>query len=235
MGISAKLKASNYAKTNNHAAAMAAKVKLRELVLEAVGPSAVVFDAFAGDGAMWRAVWRKAHGYLGCDLEWYRDERLAFAADNRRVLRAIDLSPFTLFDLDAWGSPWEQALIVAARRPVKPRERIGLVLTEGSSLKLKMGGVPIALRVMARLRGEPAGGGRSHAGLIERALAGLCERMGVKLLRRWQAQGRTGAAVAYIGLLAEGLPARARKVKAETVRAPAPGDGVPMAAEIMPG
>ncbi len=192
-------------KTNNHAAAAAAKADIRRRVMTAIGPeSAVVFDAFAGDGAMWRAVWREAAGYVGCDLVWYRDERVAFAADNRRVLRAVDLARFTIFDLDAWGSPWEQAMIVAARRVLAPGERLGLVLTEGSGLKLKMGGYPTALRILAGLRGAPAGGARARDELIQRALAELCRRMKARPVQRWEARGRTGAVVRYVGMVIEG-------------------------------
>ncbi|MCG5238402.1 hypothetical protein MCW82_01215 [Azospirillum doebereinerae] len=195
-------------KTNNHPAARAAKVEVRRRVLEALGAgNAVVFDAFAGDGAMWRAVWRDAAGYVGCDLLWYRDERTAFVSDNIRVLRCLpadDLAGFTVFDLDAYGSPWEQAAIIGARRPVRRGERLGLILTEGSGLKLKMGGYPAALCALAGIRPGAAGGAKAHDELIDRALVGLCRRMGARIERRWQAQGKTGAAVRYIGLVLVG-------------------------------
>lgn len=202
-------------KVNNHAAAANAKAELRRRVLNEMPiNSARVFDAFAGDGAMWRAVWREAGSYIGCDTTWYRDKRRVFVADNRRVLRAIDLAPFNIFDLDAYGSPWEQALIIAARRPVAPGERLGLVVTEGSALKLKLGGYPAALRFLCGLQGEPAGGARGRHELIERAIGGLCRKMRVSVLRRWQAEGKTGASVVYIGLVLEGLPAEDKKIAA---------------------
>ena len=88
-----------------------------------------MFDAFAGEGVLFRQVWHRAVSYVGCDLKWYRDERLMFVADNHRVMRAIDLSAFNVFDIDSWGSPWDQVLILAARRPLAAGERLGLVLT----------------------------------------------------------------------------------------------------------
>lgn len=194
-------------KTNNHPAAAKAKAEIRERILEEIGPeNAHVVDAFAGDGAMFRNVWHRAAGYVGCDLVFYRDARTAFVADNRRVLRAIDLEPFNIFDLDAYGSPWEQALIVADRRRVVPGERIGLLLTEGSGLNLKLGGLPTALRVIAGLRPGLAGANRQQDAIIDLAIAGLCRRMNVTALRRWQATGKTGAAMRYIGLVLEGKP-----------------------------
>lgn len=202
--IGADLAARAGAKVNNHPAAARAKAELRRLVLESLGDATPrVFDAFAGDGAMYRAVWHHAAGYVGCDLKWYQDERLAYVADNRRLLRAIDLQPFNIFDLDAYGSPWEQAYIVAMRRRVAPGEPVGLLLTEGSALGVKMGNLPTVMKLLAGVR-DVAGASRAQDDLIDRAIAGLCRRMNVVLERRWQAHGKTGAQMRYIGLLLRG-------------------------------
>lgn len=89
---------------DNNDQAHAAKVKLRELVIEHIADPHV-FDAFGGSGAMYSAVWHKAKHYTGCDQKPQGDDRLMFCCDNRRVLRAIDLKPFNIFDLDAYGFP----------------------------------------------------------------------------------------------------------------------------------
>ena len=95
----------NLGKTNNNPAARAAKIEIRRQVLAAIGAgNAAVFDAFAGEGELYREVWAAAASYVGCDLEWYRDERLVYVADNRRVMRAIDLVAFNLFDFDSAGA-----------------------------------------------------------------------------------------------------------------------------------
>lgn len=190
-------------KTNNHRRSRGAKARLRRAVMAAVGQTHV-FDAFAGSGRMHRDVWRDAASYAGCDLRWYRDERLAFVADNRRVLRAVDLAAFNVFDLDAYGSPWEQVLIVAARRKVAPGERVGFCITDGSGLKLKMGQLPNALREIAQMRGDPSGLARLHGEIIERAITGLAQRMRCAVEARWEAQGKTAAAVRYLGLVLRG-------------------------------
>lgn len=193
-------------KTNNHPAARRAKVEIRRNVLEAIGEDrARVFDAFAGEGDMHGAVWCRAAHYVGCDLVWYRDDRLAFAANNERVLRAIDLTQFNVFDFDAYGSPWYQVLILADRRPVQRGEMLGLVLTEGSGFNLKMGGLPRAMSALAGLYGPVAGGSRHMDELINMVLAGLCRRMNVALKRRWQAHRTGGADMRYLGLILEGI------------------------------
>lgn len=90
-----------YGKRDNSKPAEAAKIKIRESVLAAIGAEqASVFDAFAGEGAMFKAVWSMAAQYVGCDKDaWYPDDpRMAFAkADNRRVLRAVDLRNYNIF------------------------------------------------------------------------------------------------------------------------------------------
>ena len=64
---------------------------------------------------MYSAVWKDTALYTGCDQKLQHDGRLMFCADNRRVLRAIDLAPFSIFDLNSYGSPWVQAIIIADR------------------------------------------------------------------------------------------------------------------------
>jgi hypothetical protein len=197
-------------KRHNSAPAWAAKVDLRERVLRYVGPRhARVFDAFAGTGELHRAVWHKAARYTGCDKQLILDARTMFCADNRRVLRCIDLGAFNVFDLDAFGSPWEQATIVAARRPVKRGERLGLVLTMGEGMNLKLGHMPMALRALAGFaRGAPTAGRNGEIG--DRAIRALVGRMGCEIEHFWQAKGRTGAQMRYVGLALRGLGAGKR-------------------------
>lgn len=185
-----------------------AKVQIRQHVLEQITPArAVVFDAFAGPGLMWAEVWKHAAGYVGCDERWHPDARCCFVADNRRVMRCVDLAPFTIFDLDAFGSPWDQALILAARRHLAPGERVGLVLTEGTWMKTRTGtGWPAGLRQatgISRTAGEMGDKG-FHDELIGRALRSVVRKMGGTIVRQWRAVGVTGARMRYLGLVIEG-------------------------------
>lgn len=191
-------------KTNNHRKSRSDKIELRRRVLE-VMPEARVLDAFAGSGSMYRNVWRAAASYVACDQRWYPDERLAYVVDNRILLRNIDLQPFNVFDLDAYGSPWEQVAIVCARRKVAPGELIALVLTDGSRLNLKMGGVPLALRQMAGFGTKVAGASVLQDEVVERAIAGAAKLLRCEVLQRWEARGKTGAGVLYNALILRGL------------------------------
>jgi hypothetical protein len=191
-------------KTDNNPVAFRAKVAIRRKVLEAVGADKAVFDAFAGSGEMYSAVWKAAKLYTGCDLKPQRDGRLMFAADNRRVLRAIDLRPFGVFDLDSYGSPWVQAIIIADRRRVAPGELLGLVLTEGAGFAYKSNIVPEAIAILTGLRSGIVGLSKKQDAVIDKAIAGLARRMNCSIEKRWQAEGRTGASMRYIGLVLKG-------------------------------
>lgn len=194
-------------KTSNHPATKAAKIGVRSLVLDTIGADdAHVFDGFAGDGQMYRGVWHRAASYVGCDLEWFRDERMAFVHDNRRVLRAIDLSRFNIFDFDAYGSPWDQVTITAARRPVASGEKLGLVLTEGSGIRAKLGVLPTSLARMAGIDTHATGLARDPEEVIRRALQNLCTQMNCTVSKHWSAKGKTGAGIRYLGIILQGNP-----------------------------
>lgn len=191
-------------KTDNNPQAFKAKVAIRRNVLAAIGADAAVFDAFAGFGEMYSAVWKDAASYTGCDLKAQRDGRLMFAADNRRAMRAIDLSKFSVFDFDSYGSPWVQAIILADRRRVAAGELLGLVLTEGAGFAHKSNIVPEAIAVLTGLRTGIVGLSKKQDAVIDKAIAGLARRMGCSIEKRWQAEGRTGASMRYIGLVLKG-------------------------------
>lgn len=197
-------------KTNNHRKSRSDKIELRRLVLEHM-PDSRVLDAFAGSGSMYRQAWKDATYYVGCDTRWYPDERLAYVVDNRLLLRAIDLQAFNVFDLDAYGSPWEQVAIICARRTVAPGEQIALVLTDGSRLNMKMGGLPLAIRSMAGFVNKVAGASVLQNEIVDRLIDGAARSLGCEVVRRWQAMGKSGAGVLYNALLLRGLPAEARQ------------------------
>ena len=184
-----------------------AKADIRRRVLEAI-ERPVVFDAFAGAGVMHEAVWHEADGYVGCDTAFFRDGRVAFVADNRRVMRAIGLEGFNVFDFDADDCPWEQVLILARRRPaLRAGERLGLALSvlaqpsrdDGTAGKRK-GEISRALSVLSGVAAQP-GLERIHERIVDRALRRAAEMTGGRIERRWQAAGTGRSKGLYLGLV----------------------------------
>lgn len=188
---------------DNHPRSYADKIELRRRVMAAVGGR--VFDAFAGSGKMYFAVWQEAEGYEGCDKKYFQDDRLMFCCDSLRLMRNIDLAQFSIFDFDTYGSPWEACTILAARRKVTAGERLGLVLTEGSGLRLKFQHVPKPLAAMAGVRHKLQGASRAGKEIAERAISALAQRMNCRIERIWRAERAQGSAMLYFGIVLAGL------------------------------
>lgn len=204
-------------KVDNNPGAMVAKVELREHVLKEMGAEqAHVFDAYCGTGEMYRAVWSRAASYVGCDgRQWRKTDPPRFVADNRRLMRAIDLSRFNVFDFDAYGSPWEQMVVLAARRKWAQDERGAVILTDGTGLKLGFGQVPHAMIELTGVTSVPPGVQYARD-LQAQALKKWTERCKVEPLRIWVAEapigrpasksrtGTGGNAVIYTGMVFTG-------------------------------
>jgi hypothetical protein len=204
---SQKINGWNIQQTDNHPDAIHAKSEIRRRVLEQIGAAqAHVLDAFAGAGTMYRAVWHQAASCVGCDIEKFcpDDQRLAYVADNCRVMRCIDLAAFNIFDFDAYGSPWEPVYLMIKRRPVAPGERIGVVLTEGQGMKMSMGGMSGALSLVAGVRQYMPGMGAAQQDVINRALMRTAAAMRATIERQWQATSKASSTIRYIGVVMRG-------------------------------
>jgi hypothetical protein len=186
------------------------KIEIRRTILKQVG-AARVFEGFTGLGEMWQGAWADAESHTGCDLRPLTlDEPMPrMCCDNRLALRCLDLQKFNVFDFDAFGSPWNQCLILASRRKWAKGERGGLVLTDGCSMKIRFGELPHS---MAKLIGcypkVPAL--TSVAEKFQRlALLGFAKRAGVKIVKAWQfdgnGSGRGGQRMTYSAAILEGL------------------------------
>lgn len=120
------------------------KIIIRKKLLEQLqNPS--VLECFAGHGHIWRECYTGLP-YLGLDLKPIKDQRNILQIDNRKFLRSADLSPFNLFDIDAYGSPWHQFLIIMNRRKIIPGEKIAIAITDGLTFKMSMSDCPIGLK-----------------------------------------------------------------------------------------
>lgn len=198
------------AKTDNRPHALAAKIEIRSNVLAAMG-DAEVFEAFCGRGEMYRAVWSKARGYAGCDIvPWRHTDPPRFVADNRRLMRCLDLSRFNVFDFDAYGSPWEQMEILAHRRTWARGERVGMALTDGGLMKLRFGGnTPGAI---ARISGvtKALSSERAAKDITNATLRAWLDMTRLRVTKLWKAESATAAqgtrtSMLYLGFVAEGV------------------------------
>ena len=59
---------------------------------------------------------------------------------------ASDLSKYNVFDLDAYGSPWHQFLIILKRRKVARGESLAIFLTDGLQFNMSMSNLPSGMK-----------------------------------------------------------------------------------------
>ena len=198
-------------KVHNSTGSILDKIEIRLNVLGMM-PKSNVLDVYCGPiGEMWSSVWVKADSYIGCDLEWdIKDPRPRFVGDSLRILRSLDLSKYNIFDVDAFGSPWEVMQIILSKRTWQAGELGAVALTDGTSMNTRWGAIPLA---MAELVGVGAGRlaptGLSADALQAMALRSWCKLANVKPLQMWQAHGTSSGGgtltMAYTGIVFEGL------------------------------
>lgn len=187
-------------------AAFDTKIKLRELVSDHLGGvrSCHVFDAFAGSGKIHDAIWKDAASYTGCDKRYLPDGRYAYVCEVSRLLRAISLERFNVFDFDSDDSPWEQAVILSARRKVQLGETVGVLLSERASMSLRMGGLSTALQNMTGVSARFKERSEVSDRLYDRAIAEMARRMRCDVLKRWQAEQGGKSKTTWIALVLRG-------------------------------
>ncbi len=120
------------------------KIEIRRRLLPMIAVPSVL-DCFTGEGKLYRACYRAAQ-YLGLDKKKIADGRNTLNIDNLKYLRSADLARFNVFDLDAYGSPWHQFLVILKRRRLMPGERIALFLTDGLQIQARLGDLPHGLK-----------------------------------------------------------------------------------------
>ena len=119
--------------TQVHNASPATKIELRRRLIEALGgpASCRVLETHSGPGIMRRGAYSGAREWIGIDTDIEAPGAVHY--DSTLVLRAIDLSAFNLFDVDAFGSPWHHVWLVSQRRRLVAGERLGLAMTNGAA------------------------------------------------------------------------------------------------------
>lgn len=195
--------------TDNHAAALPAKLQLRREALDAVGGAGLarVLDCFCGRGAMWEGAWRDAAAYLGCDRELSQvmgHPAPVHHAQAAVALRALDLDGFNVFDLDAYGSPWSELLVLCGRRRLRAAERVAVVLTDGTPRQAMLGSTSKAMAALAGIDRKAHGAHRRWPELVRAATTEAARRMGGELLALRQAAGTVNGRGMFYGLAVVG-------------------------------
>jgi hypothetical protein len=191
----------NGVKTNN--AKTNAKKEIRSHVLSSIGENAHVLEVFCGAGEMYEHVWKKASGYLGIDKVKFFDQRNTICGDALKAVTKIDVDDFTIFDIDAYGSPYE-ILIALLPKISRSHKKIGFVITDGIAMDLKLGRISKGIRKLVEIDFHIAKRAHIiHDDLIAKVIKRVSQDLqgsptGIKI-----ANGKKGSAMKYYCFIVE--------------------------------
>lgn len=184
----------NGVKTNN--AKTTAKKEIRDGVLDLFERSHVL-EVFCGAGDMYKSVWSRADTYKGIDKVKYFDCRDTICGDAMKAVSTIDLTEFNIFDIDAYGSPYE-ILSCIINRIDKKHDKYGFVITDGVSMDLRLGRICAGIRVLTGINHHIVKNASfMHDELIGDIIKSVCKEIGGDVTHFKIAKGKTGAAMRY--------------------------------------
>ncbi len=101
-----------------------------------VRPDDKVLDLYCGTGEMYDGSYRGVVAeYVGIDKAKVHTPDICHVSDNARWVRQNDISRFTVFDLDAYGSPLKLLNLVLSKAT---QPRATAFLTDGTPLRLRL-------------------------------------------------------------------------------------------------
>ena len=190
----------NGVKTDN--AKINAKQDLRNNVLNFFNEKHVL-EVFCGSGEMYRDVWHVADTYTGIDIKKQFDERNTICGDAVKAVSTIDLDCFNVFDIDAYGSPYDVLNIILSRYQGHAK-RLAFILTDGINMDLKMGRICKGLRSLLDVDSKIFKKANNlHGKIVEDIVDIVAEKLKAKVIHREFAKGNTGAAMRYYAFVIE--------------------------------
>lgn len=187
----------NGVKTNN--AKTTAKEEIRVSVMRQI-KNASVLEVFCGSGEMYQKVWHEAQRYTGIDKVKQFDARHTICGDAQKAVRKIDLNKYNIYDIDAYGSPYEILDFITSQ--IITSRRIGFVITDGIDMDLKLGRVCKGVRAMTGIKNHILKRANTmHDDLIMLVIKEVEERLNGKASCLQLAKGKTGSAMRYYSFI----------------------------------
>lgn len=187
----------NGVKTDN--APITAKRQIRLSILDKI-KSPRVCEVFCGAGEMYRSVWHKADDYIGIDRRKFFDERKTICGDAEKAIRIINLNEYNIFDIDAYGSPYNILSYIVQNRTEKGS--VAFIITDGSAMDLRLGRVGKGLRELSGIKNHILKRASNvHDELIIEAIKNIERITGKAHSDFIIAKGKTGAAMRYYAFI----------------------------------
>lgn len=179
-----------------------AKLGIREYLLKYFEYSSVL-DCFCGDGFMFDNVWHSADEYTGIDIKkFFTKKRKVICADNLKFLKVESIKKYNIFDIDAYGSPYEQLSIIIKKLENEEPKTVGFSITDGTQIDLRMGRICKGMAEMTELSvNRIKKAHKLHDDLINIVIKNIQKRLKSTIKYSKIATGRTGAGMRYYGFI----------------------------------
>ena len=187
-------------KTNN--AKNKSKIQIRENVLSLFKNERNVLEVFCGDGKMYRDVWKKGDKYTGIDIVEFNDERETIQGDSKEVLNSLDIDRYNIFDIDAYGSPYEELSIILKKLDRNKYNEYAFIITDGLGIDLKMGNIAHSLRSILDIKSSKIKNAHKlHEVFIQKIVDKLIKNFNnIKETKFYHTKGITGANMRYYSI-----------------------------------
>jgi len=178
-------------KTNN------AKINAKEELRKIDGiKNLSVLDIYCGAGEMYNKVWKSAKYYEGIDIKEFDDGRKLYVGDAPHILKKINIDKFDVFDIDAYGSPYECLSIILNKITTKNQKHF--IITDGIDIDLRMGNVEQFFGVLTGVNSNKINNiHKIHDQLILALLKNIEINKNVKVSNFLIAKGKTGSGMRY--------------------------------------
>jgi len=139
------------------------KIAVRKQALDWAPKSPTILECYAGEGHMYRAVWKNAGGgHLGMDKRFARKpgdiNGECWRGDNATMIkRAMERGPWDIIDLDAYANPWP---LMRALLKLQPERDLVVTATCTLCRSIELGSSDFACAV--------AGANLTYTGLMRR-------------------------------------------------------------------
>lgn len=186
-------------KTDN--AKVSAKHLLRNSVLAQFDETSCL-DVFCGAGKMWKSVWHKCDNYTGIDIRAFFDSRHTICGDALAVINNIDISGYNIFDIDAYGSPYDVLDLILSK--TIDSQKIAFCITDGSAMDMRMGRVSKGMRLVSGISRHKIK--KIHLiqdEVIEKIIKTTAAKLCGKVVDFHIATGVTGSAMRYYTFIVE--------------------------------
>jgi len=180
------------------------KAELRNNILRYFGNNETnVLDVFCGSGEMFNQVWINASSYVGIDKKKYSDNRNTVCGDAVSVLKQFDIDGINIFDIDAYGDPYECLVIILDKlKKIKNIDDLGFCITDGLQIDMRMSRFRKAMETISCINLDKIRGvHRLHNNIIHRMVSSIALDLNLNIHSAKIAIGKKGSGMRYYSFI----------------------------------